>query len=272
MTKWVSGLLMVLLLTAFSDERNDVYPYVRNESFGKGEVLDFKMTYSIFTVGRGSAQIQPKYYKLNNRDCFKVDIYAKTVGMVDWVTDVNNQYGAYIDTAALVPHMFYRKQREGSYRKDEKTYFDHHEKKIKVVTADKQTGKWLEPKFYDAPSNVRDMVAGFLYLRVMDLSKLKVNDTVVVTGFFEDEFYKLSIVYKGKETIKTKVGKIRCIAFKPIMPKNQLFEGENSITAYFSDDKNRIVVKIDAQMFIGSAGVELTGYSGLRNPLNLVKH
>jgi hypothetical protein len=90
--------------------------------------------------------------------------------------------------------------------------------------------------------------------------------------FFEDEFYKLSIVYKGKETIKTKVGKIRCIAFKPIMPKNQLFEGENSITAYFSDDKNRIVVKIDAQMFIGSAGVELTGYSGLRNPLNLVKH
>ena len=55
------------------------------------------------------------------------------------------------------------------------------------------------------------------------------------------------------------------------MPKNKVFEGENSITAYFSDDKNRIPVKIDAQMFIGSAGVELTNYSGLKNPLNLVK-
>jgi hypothetical protein len=55
------------------------------------------------------------------------------------------------------------------------------------------------------------------------------------------------------------------------MPQNKVFDGENSITAYFSDDKNRIPVKIDAEMFIGSAGVELTSYEGLRNPLNLVE-
>jgi hypothetical protein len=271
MRKWISGLLILALLTAFSSERNDIHPYIKNESFTKGEVLHFKMTYSIFTVGRGTALVQPKYYKLNNRDCFKVDIYAKTVGMVDWVTDVNDQFGAYIDTASLLPHMFYRKIREGRYRKDEQTYFDHEAKKIKVIVADKKTGKWKDPVQFDAPPSIRDMVGGFLYLRVMDFSKIKVNDTIVVTGFFEDEFYKLKVVYKGKETIKTKVGKVRTIVFKPVMPKNQLFDGENSITAYFSDDKNRIPVKIDAQMFIGSAGVELTDYSGLRNPLNVEK-
>src|SRR5687768_15826338 len=115
------------------------------------------------------------------------------------------------------------------------------------------------------------MVAGFLYLRAMDFSKLKVNDTVAVTGFFEDEFYKLNIVYKGKDVVRTKFGKVRTLVFKPVMPKNELFDGENSITAYFSDDKNRIPIKIDAEMFIGSAGVELTDYSGLRNPLNIVR-
>jgi hypothetical protein len=262
---------MLLLLAAFNGDRNDIHPTMKNESFRKGEVLDFKMTYSFITVGKGSAQVQPKYYKLNNRECFKVDVFAKTVGMVDWVTDINDQWGAYIDTVSLLPHMFYRKIREGRYKKDEQTYFDHPAKQIQVITADKKTGKWKEPKAYEAPSHVRDMIAGFLYLRVMDISRLKVNDTIPVTGFFEDEFYKLSIVYKGKENIKTKVGKIRTLAFKPVMPKNKLFDGENSITAYFSDDKNRIPVKIDAQMFVGSAGVELTGYSGLKNPLNIVK-
>jgi Protein of unknown function (DUF3108). len=64
---------------------------------------------------------------------------------------------------------------------------------------------------------------------------------------------------------------VRTLVFKPVMPKNKLFNGENSITAYFSDDKNRIPVKVEADMFIGSAGVEIIGYSGLRNPLNLVK-
>jgi hypothetical protein len=269
MRKSLSACLIVLLLTAFSDERNDVYPFVKNESFTKGEVLNFKMTYTIFTVGKGTAMVQPKYYKLNNRQCFKVDVFARTVGMVDWVTDINDQFGAYIDTAALLPHMFYRKIREGRYKKDEQTYFNHHEKKIKVITADKKTGKWKEPLEYDSPPHVRDMIGGFLYLRIMDFSNLKVNDTVVVNGFFEDEFYKLRIVYKGKDTVKTKAGKIRCLVFKPVMPKNQLFNGENSITAYFSDDKNRIPVKIDAEMFVGSAGVELTDYSGLKNPLNL---
>jgi hypothetical protein len=270
MKKWVIGLCFLALLTGFSGEENDIYPLVKNESFRQGERLQFKMNFGIFTVGRGSATIEPKSFKINNRDCFKVDVRAKTVGMVDWVADVDDQWGAYIDTAALVPHIFYRKIREGRYKKDENTYFDHTNKKIQVEVLDKKTGKPKEPKFFDAPPHVRDMIGGFLYLRIMDFSRLKVNDTVLITGFFEDEFYKMKIVYKGKENVKTKVGKIRCLVFKPVMPKNELFDGENSITAYFSDDKNRIPVKIDAEMFIGSAGVELTEYSGLRNPLNIV--
>lgn len=263
--------LLFLVLAGFgSGNGNDVYRPVRNESFSRGEILHFKMTYGIFTVGKGSARIHPDYFRLNNRDCYKVDVYAKTVGMVDWVADVNDQWGAYIDTAALVPHMFYRRIREGRYKKDEQTYFDHTERKIRVKVADKKTGKFKKPVEYDAPPQVRDMIGGFLYLRTMDLSGLQVNDTVVVKGFFEDEFYAMRIVFQGKKAIKTRVGKVRTLVFKPVMPKNKLFDGENSITAYFSDDKNRIPVKIDAEMFIGSAGVELTDYRGLRNPLNVV--
>jgi hypothetical protein len=56
------------------------------------------------------------------------------------------------------------------------------------------------------------------------------------------------------------------------MPNNKMFDGENSVTAWFSDDKNRIPVRISAQLFVGSAGVELTSYSGLKSKLNLVKN
>lgn len=262
---------VVLLLSGFVSEKDEIFPVIRNDSFRRGEEINFKMTYGIFTVGKGSARIQPTYYKLNDRHCFKVDVSGKTVGMVDWVADVDDQWGAYIDTAALVPHQFYRRIREGRYKKDEWTNFDHQNKKIEVKTLDNNTGKLKEPKYYEAPALVRDMIGGFLYLRIMDFTNLKVNDTVRVSGFFEDEFYKLSIIYKGKANIKTKVGKVRALVFKPVMPKNKVFDGENSITAYFSDDKNRIPLKIDAEMFIGTAGVEITSYSGLRNPLNLVK-
>lgn len=262
---------MLLLLSGFIAQKNEIYPVVKNPSFSRGEMIHFKMTYGIFTVGKGSAQIHPDYHKVNGRDCFKVDVFGKTVGMVDWVADVDDQWGGYVDTASLIPHQFYRKIREGRYKKDEWTNFDHVNHKIEVKSMNYKTGKMREPKYYDGPPHVRDMISGFLYLRVMDFSKLKPGDTVNVKGFFEDEFYSMNIIYKGKSTIKLKVGKVRALVFKPVMPKNKVFDGENSVTAWFSDDKNRIPLKIDAEMFIGSAGVELVGYSGLKNPLNLVK-
>jgi hypothetical protein len=271
MKKLLFSFFSVAILCGFVAQDSGVYPVLKNESFARGEIIHFKMTYGFFTVGKGNVKIHPDYFTLNDRPCFKVDISGKTVGMVDWVADVNDQWGAYIDTAALVPHQFYRRIREGNYKKDEWTNFDHDKRKIEVKTLDKKTGKLKEPVYFDAPENVRDMVAGFLYLRVMDLSKTKIGDTITVKGFFEDEFFKFKIVYKGKEVIKIKAGKIRTLVFKPVMPKNKIFDGENSITAWFSDDKNRIPVKINANMFIGSAGVELTDFSGLKNPLNFVK-
>ncbi|MGC3946584.1 MAG: DUF3108 domain-containing protein [Chryseolinea sp.] len=269
MNKAFLSVFVLFVLSAFVKE-DRTYPPVKNESFRRGETIHFKMTYGIFNVGKGSVNIDPQYHKINNRDCFKIDVYGRTVGMVDWVADVNDRWGAYIDTAALVPHQFYRFIREGKYRKDEWTNFDHVNRRIEVKTLDKKTGKLKEPNYFDAPAQVRDMVAGFLFLRNMDLSRIKLGDTISVKGFFEDEFYNFRIVYAGKETIKVKAGKIRTIVFKPVMPKNKVFDGENSVTAWFSDDKNRIPVKINANMFIGSAGVELTEYSNLRNPLNLV--
>jgi hypothetical protein len=270
MKKLAFGLLIVLVFSAFVSDEKDIYTPVNNSSFSRGEEIHFKMTYGIFNVGKGSAKIHPDYFKVNGRDCFKVEVTGKTVGMVDWVADVNDQWGAYIDTAALVPHQFFRKIREGRYKKDEWTDFDHQNKKIQVKSLDKK-GNMKAPKMYEAPPLVRDMISGFLYLRVMDFSKLKVNDTVLISGFFEDEFYKLKIVYRGKDKVRLKIGKVNALKFVPLMPDNKVFEGENSITAWFSDDKNRIPLKIDADMFIGSAGVELISYKNLRNPLNLVK-
>src|SRR5688572_16063646 len=271
MKKLVYGLLLSVTLSAFTSDRKEIYPSVPNGSFSKGEVLEYKMSYGFFTVGKGSTRIDKQYYKVNSRDCFKVDVFGKTVGMVDWVADVDDQWGAYIDTAALVPHLAYRKIREGKYKKDEVISFDHSKGKIEAKVFNHKTGKFKEPKYYEAPLQVRDLISGFMYLRTQDLSKVKPGDTVVITGFFEDTFYKLKVVYKGRDVIKTKAGKIRALVFKPHMPENSLFKGKDSITAWFSDDKNRIPIKVSADMFIGSAGVELTSYKGLKNPINLVK-
>jgi hypothetical protein len=110
-----------------------------------------------------------------------------------------------------------------------------------------------------------------MYLRVIDFSKYKVKDTLAVSGFFEDKAYQFKILYYGKEVVKTDLGKIPCHKLVPIMPDNQLFRGENSVTAWISADGNQIPVKVEAKMFIGHAGTELVSMRGLKNQFKVVR-
>lgn len=270
MVRVLGMVLLLFAVMAFALHDKSDYPLVMNTSFGKGEEITYRVNFGIFTVGNASTKVDPKIYHINSRACYKVDAFGTTSGMVSWLTKVDDQWGAYIDTAALVTHISYRKLKEGRYRKDEITTFDHDKNKAAVKVMDKITGMYREPKIYDTPDNVRDLVSGFLYLRLIQFDTLQKGDTVVVSGFLEDTAYNLKIIFAGREILKTKIGKVPCIKLVPIMPDNKLFDGENSITCWFSDDQNRIPVKIQAKMFIGSTGIEMVGFRGLRNQLRIV--
>jgi Protein of unknown function (DUF3108) len=267
----LKSVALVIVLSAFASQPSPEFVPLKNTSFGKGEVLSYRVNFGFLTVGKASTVIDNQIYTRNSRPSYKVDAFGETSGMVSWITKVNDQWGAYIDTAALVTHVSYRKIREGNYRKDEVITYDHENNKAEVKVLNKKTNAYDEAKYYTTPDNVRDMVAGFLYLRVIDFSKHKVGDTLSVSGFFEDTSYNMKIIYAGKDKVNTKLGKIPCHKLVPVMPDNKLFDGENSVTCWISDDGNRIPVKIQAKMFIGSTGIELVGIKALRNQLRIIR-
>ncbi len=263
--------LGLLFLSSFILREGTVDNTAGNKSFTTGELLNFHVTFGIFSVGEAKMEIKDKTFNINGKKCYRVDVHGKTTGLVSWVAKVNDVWGAYVDTAAMTPQISYRKIRENNYKKDELVKFDHNTNMIEYKVVDKKTGKFKDPMYYKAPENVRDMVGGYMYLRTMDLNSFHLGDTITVDAFFEDTFYDFQIMYSGKETVKTKIGKIRCHKLIPVMPDNKLFDGENSITVWFSDDQNKIPVRIEASMFIGKAGVEIEKTQGLLHPLNLVK-
>lgn len=271
MKRVISGILVLFSCSAFlfSSQKKE-FPSLSNKSFTTGEMLQYSVTYGFFTVGKATTVVENKVFQINSRPCYKVDAFGETLGFVSWISKVKDQWGAYIDTSALVTHASYRKIREGNYKKDEWISFDHDTQQASVKVLDQKTGIYGEPKVYPTPGNVRDLVAGFLYLRVIDFGKYKKGDTLAISGFFEDTSYNLKIIYSGKEKIKTGIGVFPSHKLIPIMPDNKLFDGENSITCWISDDLNRIPVRIEARMFIGKTGVELSSFKGLRNQLRVL--
>jgi len=246
-----------------------VIPVTKNNSYTIGEELEYRVNLAFFTVGTGIVRIDKKIHTVNSKPCYKVDVYGTTSSWISWVSKVEDNWGAYIDTTTLNTTVGYRKLAEGKYRRDETVTFDRENGKAEVKVKNRDTGK-DEFKTYDVPKNTKDLVAGFLHLRIVDFPKVVKGDTITLSGFLEDANYNLKVIYTGKEVVETKVGKIRCLRLRPVMPANSLFDGENSILCWISDDLNRIPVKIQAKMFIGTTGLELVSFRGLRNQLRTV--
>ncbi len=268
-----SGAFLILLASGFALVRQGKVPYMvsRPTSFGKGEELEYKVTFGFLNVGKAITRIDNRVHQINSKPCYKIDAFGSTSDWMSWVADVDDNWGAYIDTTNMSTHVAYRKLKENKYRYEELANFDHENHKVTVKVKNKETGVFEEKNSYEIPHNAKDLVGGFMLLRQIDFAKLHKGDTVTISGFFEDTSYYLKVMYLGKETIKTKVGKIPCNIMKPIMPDNKLFDGENSITCWISDDGNKIPVKIQAKMFIGHTGLELESFKGLRNQIRILQ-
>jgi hypothetical protein len=89
--------------------------------------------------------------------------------------------------------------------------------------------------------------------------------------FFDEELFPFDIRYKGKEEVRTKYGKIRCYRFDPVVAPGRMFESEDDMTIWISDDRNMIPVKVRFDLLVGSLHVELGNYANLKYPLGVMK-
>lgn len=244
-----------------------MHPPTNEHSIQLGEKMQYKLYYGLIPVGKAQVFVFNDYYRINHRECYRIDIQAKTVGAVDWIAQVNDKWGAYVDKVSLLPHMAYRDISEGGFKKKEIVRYDHKTQMVEVKVFNNKEGEFYDPKFFHVPLYIRDLVSGFMLLRSIPFDTVSIGDTLRADAFFEETLYDFKVVYDGLEEIRTKVGRVMAYRLIPVMPDNPVFDGENSVVAWVSADENQIPLKMKAKMFVGAASLELLEIEGLAYPL-----
>ena len=221
-----------------------------------GETSTYKASWGFFTIGSAVTKIDRVLYKVGSKVCFKIDITGQTNGLAK-LFYVHDKWTSYIDTATITTHKSSRSIREGSYELDEVIHFDHKNKKAEVKVYNKISKSFVLKKLYDTPENIRDVVAGFMVFRLVDLSKYRNGETFTINGFYEDEGYKINVIYLGEETIKTDKGNVLCYKVKPIVPKNHVFNGQDAVNVWLSANKSKTIIRIRVKMFVGNVQIDL---------------
>ncbi|MGB0788020.1 MAG: DUF3108 domain-containing protein [Marinirhabdus sp.] len=232
----------------------------QTKAYGDGERFKFRVHYGIFTAGYATLQVNKT--ALNGKPVFHIKGYGETIGASALFFKVEDRYESYVDTQKDIPYKFIRKINEGGHTKDIEINFNHATGKARVNNKKHKTVQTVS-----FPKDAQDMVSAFYYLRNnLDTKNIKTGHTVQMNMFFDKENYKFRLKFLGRETIRTKFGKVNTLKFRPYVSAGRVFKEQESLTIWVSDDKNKIPLLIKADLAVGSLKASLSEYKGLKHP------
>ncbi|WP_091422389.1 DUF3108 domain-containing protein [Formosa sp. Hel1_31_208] len=237
-------------------------------AFQEGEWFKFKMSYSGW-LKAGEATLKINEKELNGKKVYHVVGKGKTTGLINTVFKVRDRYESYFDKTTGSPYKFIRKIDEGGHTKDIEIDFNHQEQKATV-----NNKKYKNIKTIATEQGVQDMVSMYYYLRnSIDISTLRRGDEIKTNMFFDEENYGFKLKYLGKETIKVDINgsevKVKTLKFRPYVMAGRVFKEEESLTLWVSADKNKIPLKIKADLAIGSLRADLVAFKGLKHSFQI---
>jgi hypothetical protein len=274
----IKPLLILTLLPCylFSQELRKI----DNNVFRKGEYLKFEAYYHSLLTGRVTAglvtlEVKNESTKFYDRNALHIEGIGKTKGFFNLFYKVIDRYDTYIDDQAIIPWKFVRRVNEGDYRIYQDIFFDHFNKKATLynyhngkVSSDNDKRSVVSNRQISIPAYTQDIVSAFYYARTFDLADIKPGKEFPVQFMLDDSVYVTKIIYEGKAEIKTRLGTFRCMKFKPMVLKGNVFSEPYPMTLYISDDNNRIPILAESSIIVGTVKLELMKYSNLLNPVS----
>jgi hypothetical protein len=249
----IALILSLVSLVSYAQE----LPLKKDPAFTEGEVLQYKLKYGFITAAEATIKVQASDLKFDNKPTYRLVVDAQTSGTFDIFYKIRDHYDSYIDQKDLTPYFYQENIREASYRRTDKARFYQDTKK---VVANRGT-------FNTPTTQTFDLVSAYYFARSLDIAKLKTGDKFKLNYFLGDEISALEIEYIGKEMVKSKLGNIRCLKFSPSIKPGRIFKKDSRLYLWITDDGNRVPVKAEVEILVGSVTMEIKSAIGLKYPI-----
>ncbi|MBK1440933.1 DUF3108 domain-containing protein [Parapedobacter sp. ISTM3] len=232
-------------------------PYLKESAFKAGEELRYRLRYGVISAATGTLTVEDSKIKFSSPHSFHLSARGRTSNAFSIFYTVDNRYDSYIDSRTFLPHYYTENIREGNYRRTDIVRFDH---RNRTVQGNKGT-------FKSESAQTFDLLSAYYFSRNLDLSNVKPGQSFTMTYFLNDEIATLGIEYVGIESVKTPLGTLECLKFSPEITPGRIFRKDSRLYLWVTNDGNRIPVKAQVEILIGSVTLELSEATGLKYPL-----
>ncbi len=218
--------------------------------FGVGERLRYHMDFSFVRAGYSEMSIID-VDSTTNVPSYRFRSRVRSTSTIDWVYKVRDVVEAWFALDGLYSTRYERRVHEGSYNS------------IKFCDYNSNTG-WVSLSNEFGPKGMstfdpfsHNIISGLYWIRCQPFIE-GVDIRIPVHDI--DKQYPLRVVVYGKEKVEVPAGTFTCWKVEPIVESEGLFNKEGRLWIWFTDDENRIPVKMSSEIPVGTVDGNLASY------------
>lgn len=215
----------------------------------KSENLKYIISYGFVRGGKASLKVKSERYK--GQDVYHLILSGRTTGVAGTMYNVKDSYESFVDKETLLPIKAIRNIKEGRYKRYNELLFDRENNKVLSLRSGEK----------DVVPGVHDILSAFYFARVkLFNSDLVEGQNLKLDTYFSDKPFLLQFKFMGYETINSKIGKIKCYKFIPVVETGRAFKNKDDVHIWISADENKVPVRVQFDLFIGSLRCDLVNF------------
>lgn len=243
-------------------------------AYGAGERLTFTMHYEwgVINSDIGVGTVALDTVRYNGIKAFRCAVDGKTTRLYDLFFKVREDFDAWFTCDGLRPLKFTRDTYEGGYVARNTYIYDWDDPEPHIVADVYSSSRGERSLELPLTPCTFDLPALFFFARNMDIENIVPGQKYPMTFAIDDDIYNVYFILYGKERIKVRgLGTVNTIKFAARLIAGEVFNGEEDMTVWVTDDENRIPVQFEAPILVGTASGRLRSYSGLKHPFTSMK-
>lgn len=241
-----------------------------NNAFQGGEVLQydlyFKMGLIYTKAGSGSLKTVNSSYA--GKSGYKMDLVTASSGVARKAFALNDTLTSYM-SKDLTPLAYIKNAHEGGDYTKEKLTYTYKNNAVNISTIRHKNGSLKFDETMTVNQCTYDMLSVVFFARALDYSAMKSGNRTKISFISGRKRQNMEIVFNGTETIKANDDKKYSCYKLSLITSDDAFENQKeAMKVYITADNNRMPIRIDSGLKVGSMRVILKSYKGNLHPMN----
>ncbi len=217
------------------------------------EKLHYKIYYKLgrIWINAGVTNLQTDTLTKGSTLMYQFIADGYSLNKYQWIYSLEDHYKSLVDYKTLMPVRFEKENTEGGEWVHNIYNFNTDEHKIRMFM--EATGKQPVNKTELFDGFITDALSAIYYIRTWNFNDFTEGDTLTFKTILDGKIFDQSLVYLGRDVIKTSGGKeVKAFKLGALIENSTFFRGDEAVQVWITDTPERWLAIAKAKIVVGS--------------------